>query len=48
MDKPLCRWGGEPLRKAGKEGWRHVDADNGRCEVLQRRRTGDSQKVAPA
>lgn len=47
-EKPLCRWCGEPLRKTtreGKSGWRHADQDNGRCETLRRRITGDSQTV---
>jgi hypothetical protein len=48
MDKTLCRWCGEPLRK-DKSGYRHTESDNGRCEVLRRRRTGDARTpIEPA
>lgn len=46
MAETMCRWCGEPIRKTSKAkdaGYRHVDSDNGRCEVLRRRRTGDAR-----
>lgn len=42
MAEPIvCRWCGEPLRKAGGS-LRHAKSDNGRCESLRRRITGDA------
>ena len=49
MDKKLCRWCGEELRRNGKTGWRHADPDNGRCEVQRRQLTGDAKTpIEPA
>jgi len=40
-EKLTCRWCGTALRKSGGQ-LRHAKSDNGRCETLRRRITGDA------